>query len=40
VKWWFPARRFGIHHKQRIAIPDLSADAIRDWKRRQDQPDG
>ena len=27
VKWWFPARYFGIHHK---------AQGTADWKRRHD----
>lgn len=29
VKWWFPARYFGLHHKNR---------EIEEWKR--NQPDG
>jgi hypothetical protein len=29
VKWWFPARYFGLHHKNR---------ALEEWKR--DQPEG
>ncbi|GAB3662986.1 hypothetical protein GCM10027596_25440 [Nocardioides korecus] len=28
VKWWFPARLFGIHHK---------SSATAEWKRDQDQ---
>jgi hypothetical protein len=32
VKWWFPARWFGMHHKNRV-IDDMTADEIADWKR-------
>ena len=40
VKWWFPARRFGIHHKNGAleawmrAHPDGAAE---DWKRHQQE---
>lgn len=28
VKWWFPARMFGMHHKSAVSA---------EWKRSQDQ---
>ncbi len=38
VKWWFPGRYFGLHHKnrklearKRSGLPD----SLADWKRRQ-----
>jgi hypothetical protein len=34
VKWWFPARLFGIHHQNRV-FDGMSKDEIRQWKRRQ-----
>jgi hypothetical protein len=34
VKWWFPARWFGIHHKNR-GFDGMTEDEIREWKRRQ-----
>jgi hypothetical protein len=34
VKWWFPARLFGIHHHNRV-FDGMSKDEIREWKRRQ-----
>jgi hypothetical protein len=34
VKWWFPARWFGIHHKNRVFV-GMTEDEIRKWKRRQ-----
>jgi hypothetical protein len=33
VKWWFPARWFGIHHQNRV-FDGMSKEEIRDWKRR------
>ena len=39
-KWWFPARKLGLHHKSR-ALEDWKqsrpAGALEDWKREQDQ---
>lgn len=35
VKWWFPARWFGICHKDN-AFDDMSRDDIRAWKREQE----
>jgi hypothetical protein len=34
VKWWFPARWFGIHHKNSV-FDGMTEDEIREWKRRQ-----
>ena len=34
VKWWFPARWFGIHHKNSF-FDGMSRDEIREWKREQ-----
>jgi hypothetical protein len=34
VKWWFPARWFGIHHQNRV-FDGMSKEEIREWKRRQ-----
>ena len=34
VKWWFPARMFGIHHQNQV-FEGMSKDEIREWKRRQ-----
>jgi hypothetical protein len=34
VKWWLPARWFGIHHQNRV-FDGMSRDEIREWKRRQ-----
>jgi len=40
VKWWFPARYFGVHHKNtRLAEwkRSQSPGALEAWKREQDQ---
>jgi hypothetical protein len=37
VKWWFPARWFGIRHTIRF-FDGMTADEIRAWKRAQAQP--
>jgi hypothetical protein len=43
VKWWFPARYVGLHHKNAVleewkrTQPD---GALEDWKRRQDDAAG
>ena len=40
VKWWFPARRFGIRHKNiwfETTFEGWSDDEIRAWKREQDR---
>jgi hypothetical protein len=34
VKWWFPARWFGIHHKY-AAFGGMTRDEVREWKRAQ-----
>jgi hypothetical protein len=34
VKWWFPARWFGIRHKNNV-FAGMTEDEIREWKRRQ-----
>jgi hypothetical protein len=34
VKWWFPARYFGLHHKNHV-FDGMTEDQIREWKRRQ-----
>jgi hypothetical protein len=34
VKWWFPARWFGLHHQNHV-FDGMSKDEIREWKRRQ-----
>ena len=34
VKWWFPARWFGIRHKNKF-FNDMTMDDIREWKREQ-----
>ena len=34
VKWWFPARYFGIHH-QNGTFEGKTDEEIREWKRRQ-----
>lgn len=34
VKWWFPARWFGLHHKNRV-FDSMTEDEVREWKRRQ-----
>jgi hypothetical protein len=34
VKWWFPARWFGIRHKNTF-FDGMSFDEIRQWKREQ-----
>lgn len=34
VKWWFPARYFGIHHKVSF-FDGWTPDQIREWKRGQ-----
>ena len=36
VKWWFPARWFGIRHENRH-FDGMSRDEIREWKREQEQ---
>jgi hypothetical protein len=41
VKWWLPAGYLGLHHKNR-AFEEWKrshggADAIKDWKRRQEE---
>lgn len=38
VKWWFPARWFGIHHKTTF-INEMTPDERAEWKRRQDARD-
>lgn len=35
VKWWFPARYFGLHHKNRV-FEGMSKAELREFKRRQD----
>ena len=35
VKWWFPARWFGIQHKLTF-VDGLTPDERAEWKRRQD----
>jgi len=35
VKWWFPARYFGLQHKNHV-FDDMTDDQIREWKRTQD----
>lgn len=37
-RWWFPARRFGIHHKS--AFGGLAQDERKEWKRRQSESQG
>ena len=32
VKWWFPARYFGLRHKNRV-FDGMTDDQIREWKR-------
>ena len=34
VKWWFPARWFGIRHKNMV-FDGMTWDEIREWKRNQ-----
>jgi hypothetical protein len=34
MRWWFPARWFGIHHQNRV-FDGMSKDEIRELKRRQ-----
>jgi hypothetical protein len=36
VKWWFPARLFGIRHKNRF-FARMTWDEIREWKREQEE---
>jgi len=36
VKWWFPARLFGIRHKNRF-FAGMTWDEIREWKREQEE---
>ena len=40
VKWWFPGRYFGLHHKNR-ALEEWkrahSPGALAEWKRRQQE---
>jgi hypothetical protein len=35
VKWWFPARLFGIRHKNSY-FERTTRDEIREWKREQE----
>lgn len=35
VKWWFPARWFGIRH-QNSFFDGMTFDQIREWKREQE----
>jgi hypothetical protein len=40
VKWWFPARRFGLQHKSRALTAfkaGLLDQRLDDWKREQEQ---
>jgi hypothetical protein len=34
VKWWFPARSFGIRHENSF-FDGMTMNEIREWKRRQ-----
>ena len=34
VKWWFPDRYFGLHHKNRV-FDGMTDGQIREWKRTQ-----
>jgi hypothetical protein len=34
VKWWFPARYFGLRHKNGV-FEGMTEDEVREWKRRQ-----
>jgi hypothetical protein len=38
VKWWFPARLFGVHHKYTSSpmFVGWSEKDIKEWKRNQD----
>jgi hypothetical protein len=40
VKWWFPGRYFGLHHKNR-ALEEWKRNqpegALQEWKRRQEE---
>jgi hypothetical protein len=36
VKWWFPARVFGIRHKNNF-FERMTWDEIREWKREQEE---
>jgi hypothetical protein len=39
VKWWFPARFFGLHHKNRALAEwkrQQTGEALADWKRQKD----
>jgi hypothetical protein len=36
VKWWFPARLFGIRHKSKF-FERMTCDEIREWKREQEE---
>jgi hypothetical protein len=36
VKWWFPARWFGIRHKNSF-FDGMTWDEIREWKRQQEE---
>jgi hypothetical protein len=38
VKWWFPARWFGIHHKHTY-INGMTGAERAEWKRQQDARD-
>ena len=41
IKWWFPARRFGIHHKDNrfnaATFVGWTETDIREWKRAQER---
>jgi hypothetical protein len=36
VKWWFPARWFGIRHKNSF-FEGMTWDEIAEWKRQQEE---
>jgi len=35
IKWWFPARWFGIRHENRV-FDGMSRSEAREWKREHD----
>ena len=39
MKWWFPARWFGIRHKHTF-IDGMTPDQRAEWKRQEDVRDG
>ncbi len=39
MKWWFPARWFGIHHKSSF-FDSMTEAEIREWKRQRAMQDG